>query len=375
MTTRPVFAVSRSMSAVQPPTAFADRLIGWRRDCGRRGLPWQGSRDPYRVWLSEIMLQQTQVATVVPYYERFTARFPEVQALAAAAVGEVMQLWAGLGYYSRARNLHACARTVVEQYGGAFPATPAQLAALPGIGRSTAAAIAAFCFDARAPILDGNVRRVLARHAGIEGDPARRDVERLLWAHAETLLPAANAMPEYTQALMDLGATVCTRTAPRCRDCPVASDCVARRTERVDVLPTPRARKKPRLRAAHWLVAIYGAEVLLLERPPAGIWGGLLAPPQFETAAALRAFVRNLAPTARAIAWPPRRNAFTHFTLEFTPHVVRLQSLRACAAEPMQCWLAWAALEMAALPTPVRALLRDVEHDENKDVGCARATR
>jgi A/G-specific adenine glycosylase len=327
---------------------------------GRRDLPWQGTRDPYRVWLSEIMLQQTQVATVVPYYLRFIERFPDVTRLAAEPLEAVMQCWAGLGYYSRARNLHACARVVVAEHGAQFPRTAVALESLPGIGRSTAAAIAAFCFAERAPMLDGNVRRVLARHAGIDGDPARADVAQRLWARAATLLPPARQMPAYTQALMDLGATLCTRAAPRCAECPVASDCTALRTGRVDELPTPRPRKQVPARNAHLLLALHESQVLLLARPPHGVWGGLLAPPQFDDVAALRRYLRGLAPAGRAAAWPVRRHVFTHFTLEYTPHVARLGQVAPRAAEPVERWLPLEQIEQAALPAPVRSLLLDV---------------
>src|SRR5687768_14848190 len=211
---------------------FAARLVAWQREHGRHHLPWQRTRDPYRVWLSEVMLQQTQVATVLPYYERFVASFPDVRALADAPIDRVLQHWSGLGYYRRAHHLHAGAKAIVERHGGAFPRDVAAIAALPGIGRSTAAAIAAFAFGTRAAILDGNVKRVLARHRGSEED---------LWARAEGLLPK-RGIEAYTQGLMDLGATLCTRT-PKCETCPVRQSCVARKTGRVAELPAPRARK------------------------------------------------------------------------------------------------------------------------------------
>ncbi len=230
-----------SMAGESASTPLAERLLAWAATHGRRGLPWQSSRDPYRVWLSEVMLQQTQVATVIGYYERFSARFPTVAALAAAAPSEVMASWAGLGYYSRARNLHACARRVVDDFDGAFPRNAAALTSLPGIGRSTAAAIAALCFDERVPILDGNVKRVLARHFAIDGYPGVAAVERELWDRAASLLPQAGAdMPAYTQAIMDLGAGVCTRRNPRCEACPLRSTCAALRQGRVGSLPVTR---------------------------------------------------------------------------------------------------------------------------------------
>jgi A/G-specific adenine glycosylase len=323
-------------------------------------MPWRRTRNPYRVWISEVMLQQTRVAAVLPYYRRFVRRFPTVQSLARARAEDVLRLWAGLGYYSRARNLHACARRVVTEHGGGFPRAAQALARLPGIGRSTGAAIAAFCFGERAAILDGNVKRVLARHFGIEGFPGAAAVERRLWQLAGELLPQRCAMPAYTQGLMDLGATVCTRARPRCGACPVASTCVALRTGRVAELPAPRPRKPVPTRRVQMLIAVHDGAVLVEERPPAGVWGGLLALPQFDSAAALHAALRTLADGARARRLPARRHAFTHFTLEFTPHVVRLARIAQRAAEPGAVWLPLADIEAAALPTPIRALLREV---------------
>jgi A/G-specific adenine glycosylase len=349
-------------------SGFARQLVAWQQRHGRSGMPWQGERDPYRVWLSEIMLQQTQVATVVGYYTRFLARFPTVAALAQAPLDEVMPLWAGLGYYARARNLHACAVAVVQHHGGSFPRSAAELATLPGIGRSTAAAIAAFCFDERASILDGNVKRVLTRHFGIDGDPAQASTERVLWAQAGALLPERAAqMPVYTQAVMDLGATVCTRRQPLCERCPLHDSCVARRDGRVDALPTPRVRKPAPLRRALMLVALHQGEVLLEQRPPAGLWGGLLVLPQFESDQALHAAVRDLGPAARrAVPTPmaPRRHAFTHFTLEFVPQVLRLPRRPTVAGESVARWVRLDALESLALPAPLRTLLRELRDGE-----------
>jgi len=339
---------------------LAARLIAWQRRHGRRGLPWQGSREPYRVWLAEVMLQQTQAATAAGYYERFVRRFPDLATLARAELDEVLALWSGLGYYARARNLHACARTVARTHGGVFPARAAELARLPGIGRSTAAAIAAFCFGERAAILDGNVRRVLARHFGIEGFAGEAAVERRLWVLAESLLPARAAdMGPYTQAIMDLGATLCTRSAPRCAQCPLAASCVARRAGRTAELPAPRPPRPAAHRRAHWLLAVGDDCVLLERRPPVGLWGGLLAPPSFASRRALALAAQTLAAAAPLRRWPPRRHAFTHFTLEFTPYLVESAPATA-AAEPGRHWWPLAALEQAALPAPVRALLRDV---------------
>lgn len=238
--------------------SFAQRVITWQREHGRHTLPWQNTHDPYRIWLSEIMLQQTQVATVIPYYERFLTRFPDVASLAAAPEAEIMEMWAGLGYYTRARNLHRCAQLVMSDWGGRFPGSARDIETLPGIGRSTAAAVAAFAYGERSPILDGNVRRVFARHFGIEGDPASRAVQDRLWLRAEAELPAqdpvrereAEDMRAYTQGLMDLGATLCTRGVPDCGRCPVRGTCVALREARQHELPTPRAQGRARAQYA-----------------------------------------------------------------------------------------------------------------------------
>ncbi|MDX1374538.1 MAG: A/G-specific adenine glycosylase, partial [Burkholderiales bacterium] len=244
---------------------FSRTLVAWQRRAGRRDLPWQGTRDPYRVWLSEIMLQQTQVAAAIPYYERFVARYPDVRALARASQHDVLRLWSGLGYYARARNLHRAARVVVREHAGRFPDTVEGLARLPGVGRSTAGAIAAFAFGRRAAILDGNVKRLLARCFGIEGYPGTPAVAARLWALAESLLPR-RAIGTYTQALMDLGATLCTRARPQCGRCPLAAQCVALREARVESLPAPRPRRRLPLRSETWLVAVSGGRVLLERR-------------------------------------------------------------------------------------------------------------
>lgn len=341
---------------------FAARVVAWQRACGRRDLPWQATRDPYRVWLSEVMLQQTQVATVISYYLRFVDRFPDVAALAAAPIEAVMPLWAGLGYYARARNLHACARRIIAEFGGEFPRSSAQLSTLPGIGRSTAAAIAAFCWNERSAILDGNVKRVLARHDGIELEPGTT-LDRTLWTLAEERLPAPAEMPHYTQGLMDIGATICTRGAPRCPACPLRATCIALRSGRVDALPLRRARKPVPLRADYLLVAVHAGTVLLERRPPLGIWGGLLALPQFDSRAGLNAALTRVAPGSCATALAARRHAFTHFTLEFTPCLALLERAVPRVAESGQQWLAWEEIENAALPAPIRSLLLELRRD------------
>lgn len=346
-------------------TSFAEQLIAWQRRHGRHQLPWQQTRDAYRIWLSEIMLQQTQVATVIPYYQRFLQHFPTVAALAAAPVDEVMVLWAGLGYYTRARNLHRCAQVVVAQHGGRFPADVGQLAALPGIGQSTAAAIAAFAYGARAAILDGNVKRVFCRVFGIEGFPGQASVERSLWQRASALLPEQD-IEVYTQGLMDLGATVCTRSRPRCGDCPMQSRCIACAQGRTAELPVRRPRKTVPDRATVMLIVQHAGELLLEQRPPAGIWGGLLSLPELERLgsaadgdldAALACALDGFGQVAEIEPLPPFTHAFTHYRLRVTPLRVQLSERAAMAGQSGYGWHNEAGLARAALPAPVKKLL------------------
>lgn len=334
--------------------SFAQRLIAWQKTAGRHDLPWQQTRDPYRVWLSEIMLQQTQVATVIPYYQRFLASFPDVAALASAPIEQVIEHWAGLGYYARARNLHRCAQQIVAVHGGIFPKTAAELAELPGIGRSTAAAIAAFSFGQRAAILDGNVKRVLCRVFGISGFPGSAPVDRKLWELAETLLPES-AIEAYTQGLMDLGATLCTRGTPLCPACPFGEDCVARRDGRQKELPEARPRPKIPERTSTFVLITDGTHLLLERRPPSGLWGGLLVPPEGEVDQVLAA--RGLTVSERQNL-PTLRHAFTHFRLTLQPVLCHLPSQPAMVGESGQVWIALDAAVNAGVPTPIRKLIQ-----------------
>jgi len=273
------------------PAGFAGHVVRWQRTHGRNTLPWQNNRDPYRVWLSEIMLQQTQVAAVLGYYERFLARFPDVQHLAAAPLDDVLAAWSGLGYYSRARNLHRCAQEVVAAHGGRFPATAEALATLPGIGPSTAAAISSFCFGERAAILDGNVKRVLARVLAFGDDLSVAGNERQLWAHARALLPRRDlqdTMPRYTQGLMDLGATVCLPRNPGCLICPVVAQCAAAAQGRPEDYPV-KTRKLKRSAESLWLLHAQAGDgsVWLQKRPTPGVWAGLYCLPVFGSRDAL----------------------------------------------------------------------------------------
>ena len=335
--------------------SFADRLIAWQKTAGRHDLPWQNSRDPYRVWLSEIMLQQTQVTTVIPYYQGFLARFPDVRALAAAPVEIVMKHWAGLGYYARARNLHRCAQEVVARHGGQFPASVAGLEALPGIGRSTAAAVAAFAFGERAAILDGNVKRVLCRYFAIAGFPGTAAVQRQLWQLAESLLPQRD-IELYTQGLMDLGASICRRVRPLCECCPLTADCQARQQGRQTTLPTARPRPALPERTATFVLLRDGARLLLERRPPVGLWGGLLVPPE----GAVDVILARHGLRARSCRpLPPLRHTFTHFRLTLEPVLCDVETTPQLA-EPGCAWMVLEEAATAGVPAPIGKLIRQV---------------
>lgn len=392
---------SAASGGAQNTQHLAPRVIAWQRRHGRHDLPWQNTRDPYRIWLSEIMLQQTQVAAVIEYFQRFVSTLPTVAALAAAPADQVMALWAGLGYYSRARNLHRCAKLVMSEHGGAFPRDPAVLVTLPGIGRSTAAAIAAFSAGVRSPILDGNVKRVFARYFGIEGYPGVKAVENRMWSLADAVLPVpgpeiAEDMIAYTQGLMDLGATVCSRGRPLCLTdataCPLADDCVALDAGLTATLPTPKPRVAIPERSTVMLILRHGREVLMGLRPDSGIWGGLWSLPEVPVdalpfdadAAEDDAMVR-----ARAFGEPLRAamigeltHVFTHFRLLIRAVRVDLAALAIRdsglaggigQAEGMGVpgfagsgqllawrWLSLEDLDGLGMPAPVRKLL-DVE--------------
>ena len=354
----PEATTARTVVTSTTAPSFASRLIDWQRVHGRHDLPWQNTTDPYRIWLSEIMLQQTQVSAVVPYYQRFLLAFPDLPALAAAPLERVLEQWSGLGYYSRARNLHRCAQELMDQFGGTLPNDIEALGRLPGIGRSTAAAIAAFAFGVRAPILDGNVKRVLARHAGVEGFPGERKIELRLWAIAEERLPATQ-VEAYTQGLMDLGATVCMRTRPACADCALAADCVALRTGRIDTLPTPRPRKTVPRRDATLLLLLRHDAVLVERRPPLGIWGGLWSLPELPAGAdAARYCATRFSASVRADKpLEVIEHGFTHFHLTITPQPCAVLSWNARAEEPGLLWLPLMDAGGAALPAPIRKFL------------------
>jgi A/G-specific adenine glycosylase len=356
----------KRVQQVEPDESLADptfsaELIAWQKRHGRHSLPWQNTTDAYRVWLSEIMLQQTQVSAVIPYYHRFLERFPDCASLAAAPSEDVMALWSGLGYYTRARNLHQCAKDVMARHGGKFPADPAQLAELPGIGRSTAAAIAAFSYGARAAIMDGNVKRVFARVFAVDGFPGDKAVENAMWQRADALLPEHD-LEAYTQGLMDLGATVCTRSKPDCAACPFSARCLARRQGRTAELPVRKAKKAVPEKSTAMLVLVYRDQVLLEQRPDSGIWGGLLSLPELDVSK--QSLIQKLQRTAEAygesdgyLELMPFTHGFTHFKLHVSPYRVDLTQRFDQSGEGNMVWFDVSRLADAPLPAPVKKLL------------------
>jgi len=361
--------VSKETPEAARAARFAPRLLEWFATSGRKDLPWQRDPTPYRVWVSEIMLQQTQVATVVPYYEAFMRRFPDVRALAAAPLDEVLHLWSGLGYYARARNLQRAAQAVVARHGGQLPGAIDDVMALPGIGRSTAGAILALSRDERHPILDGNVKRVLTRCFGVEGYPGEPAVERRLWALAEACTPAEGAA-QYTQAIMDLGATVCTRARPACLLCPVNVECVARAGNLQDRLPAPRPRTARPEREAWLVVAMRGGHKVLLERrPPSGIWGGLWGLPECPTRAHAEQWCReHLSGAGTPRVGATVKHAFSHFDYQMRPLVVhclgKAESLR---DDDRFRWYDAERPARVGLPKPIATLVARVTRDEESD--------
>jgi A/G-specific adenine glycosylase len=342
------------------PNQFAQRLLDWFAVHGRHTLPWQMNPTPYRVWVSEVMLQQTQVATVIPYYERFMARFPDVDSLASAPLDEVLHLWTGLGYYARARNLQACAQVLVARHGGEFPQGIDAVIELPGIGRSTAGAILAISRGQRHPILDGNVKRALARVFGIAGDPTSKVVLAALWAQSDACTPTQQ-VAAYTQAIMDLGATMCIRSRPACTVCPMNKGCVAALEGRQAELP---GKKQKRIRPSHEATLLIaqtgknGATAIFVERRPAsGLWGGLWSPPQFNSSEdALEWCRRELGATAESQMLAPIEHAFTHFDLRLNPLQVFCEPSAKVGEGDSCLWYQLDAPPRIGLPQPVAQL-------------------
>ncbi len=353
----PPLATQRPVSAADVAgSGFAERVVAWQRVNGRHELPWQQTRDPYHVWLSEIMLQQTQVRSVIPYYQRFRARFPTLEALAAAPLASVLEAWSGLGYYARARNLHRCAQTIVSRHGGEFPGDPQITARLPGIGRSTAAAIGVFAFGCRAAILDGNVRRVLARCFAVDGSASPAVDRRRLWALAESLLPTTE-IEAYSQGLMDLGATLCVHRQPACDRCPLASLCAARQQGRQAALPVPVTRKPLPERRERVIVLTDGRQVLLERRPASGIWGGLLSLPELAGGSVEALAQRNGCRLLVTSELPSIRHRFTHFRLALAVVRADVEIIARSAGEHRWQWLPLERVGEAALPAPIKRLL------------------
>jgi A/G-specific adenine glycosylase len=337
-------------------SSFASRLVAWQRIHGRHDLPWQGG-DAYRVWLSEVMLQQTQVAVVIPYYQRFVSAFPNIVVLAAATEEQVLSYWSGLGYYARARNLRRAANIIVEKYQGDFPRGFEQILALPGIGRSTAAAICALVWNERRSILDGNVKRILARHCGISCSRDRKGMDALLWEKADSLLPEQD-IGCYVQAQMDLGALICTRAGPKCRICPIQTDCFAFHSGQVHLLPKPRQRTRPPEKKTVLVLLTHDGEILLEKRPSPGIWGGLWSLPQQADEASAEDWCRKNGLVV--VDWTVLEtvtHTFTHFKLHITPVRINLKIKPRLSQRSGGVWMTAEDALRAAIPAPVRALL------------------
>lgn len=342
---------------------FAEKMLLWFDQHGRKNLPWHHPRSAYHVWVSEIMLQQTQVQTVIPYYQRFMQSFPDVSSLAQASQDEVLAHWAGLGYYARGRNLHKAAGLIMEQHQGEFPQEYEQILALPGIGRSTAGAILAQAFNRPYAILDGNVKRVLTRFAGIEGWPGNKQVENQLWQWAETLMPSLR-LADYTQAMMDLGATVCKRTRPGCDVCPLVDDCQAFKLDRVTELPFPKPKKDKPTRQA-WFLLLFDQQnrVAFIQRPNHGIWGGLFSLPEFETFDDLSLSGVNL---NSLVKWSGIRHSFSHYHLDMWP-VCALRSSKVAEVESDYQWFELEAALQLGLPAPIKIIIEQTI--QNKPFG------
>ncbi|MDV7022731.1 A/G-specific adenine glycosylase [Atlantibacter subterranea] len=339
---------------------FSHQVLDWYDKYGRKTLPWQIEKTPYKVWLSEVMLQQTQVATVIPYFTRFMARFPGVTDLANAPLDEVLHLWTGLGYYARARNLHKAAKMVAEQYGGVFPQTFDDVAALPGVGRSTAGAILSLSLGQHFPILDGNVKRVLARCYAVEGWPGKKEVEKKLWSLSEAVTPA-KGVERFNQAMMDLGAMVCTRSRPKCEICPLQLGCVAYATQSWARYPGKKPKQVLPEKVGYFLLMQQDNTVRLTQRPPVGLWGGLFCFPQFDSEQSLREWLakRNIkADTLTQLN--AFRHTFSHFHLDIIPMWLSVSSQASCVEEESALWYNLAQPPSVGLAAPVERLLQQL---------------
>lgn len=341
---------------------IADKILPWYQAHGRKDLPWQRSNDAYLIWVSEIMLQQTQVTTVRPYFERFINKLPSIESLANADIDDVLSVWSGLGYYARARNLHKAAQIIVEKHDGEFPVNFDDVLALPGIGRSTAGAILAFSTNQRWPILDGNVKRVLCRFYDIEGFPGKREIENQLWQIADQNTPAKQ-VADYTQAIMDLGATVCVRKNPLCSQCPLQNDCLAQKAGTQNQLPTPKTKKVLPTREISMLMILDNKNQILLEkRPPLGIWGGLWSLPECEVDVDIENYCENnLGFTGTLKASPSAlKHSFSHYHLKIFPQILSLKKVNA-AKEDNYSWFKINKTQQLGLPKPVKSLIDQLE--------------
>lgn len=341
------------------PKQFQQQVLKWYDQFGRKHLPWQQNITAYSVWLSEIMLQQTQVATVIDYFNRFIARFPTIEVLASSPVDDVLTLWSGLGYYTRARNLHRAARVIVEKYDAQFPSSLDDLIALPGIGRSTAGAILSLGMQKRAAILDGNVKRILARCFAIEGWPGEKNIEKKLWEIAETFTPDKR-VNHYTQVMMDLGATICTRSKPKCQLCPLRKNCLAFIEERVEALPTKKPKKTIPTKKAYFLILQNKKKAILLERrPPSGIWGGLWSLPECQDLNNLAHYLKPFGLTARHHEQLNGfRHTFSHFHLEIIPVLVQVNPVKSKLLSESS--VMWYEDQEVGLPQPIKRILNEV---------------
>jgi A/G-specific adenine glycosylase len=355
--------------------SFSATVIQWQKQCGRHTLPWQNTKNAYQVWVSEIMLQQTQVASVIGYYTKFMVTFPNIFTLANADSETVMASWSGLGYYSRARNLHACAKLVVANYAGEMPRDPALLQQLPGIGRSTAAAISAFSYGTKAAIMDGNVKRVFARVFGIEGYPGAKPIESALWDRAEALLPD-QSIEAYTQGLMDLGATLCKRGKPDCGVCPLSLRCVAHKEGRTEELPVRKPKMLKKEKTVTMMAILHNGHVLLEKRPEKGIWGGLLSLPEVSGHTIMKERQSSKAATSSETAVTEFSaqfgrmesvtelntfsHIFTHYKLQITPYKIVMKSITELPSNSIYRWLDLREIKDTGLPAPIKNILLEI---------------
>jgi A/G-specific adenine glycosylase len=345
-------------SQSQLTSSFANRILSWFDSHGRKDLPWQQGKTPYSVWVSEIMLQQTQVKTVIPYYQKFMQRFPDILTLANAPQDEVLHHWTGLGYYARARNLQKAAQVIRDQYDGKFPQDINDVIALPGIGRSTAGAVLSLACAQHHSILDGNVKRVLARYFAVDGWPGKKDVEQALWQYADSLTPNSRT-GDYTQAMMDMGATICTRSKPKCDSCPLQQNCLAFAQGRQSELPGKKPKKDIPVRTTVMLIPMWQSQVLIYQRPPSGLWGGLWGFYEADSLDTLDATAQQLAlGQYTRLTLEPFRHTFSHFHLDIQPVILQLeQPSSSLVNEKQQIWYDLLKQPNVGLAAPTKKLL------------------